>query len=467
MEPTADRRILGQLRSKELLRKILHLGVGVFAPLLVEIGSLGTIGLAASLLLFNLFVFPLLGSQRLWRSAEAALGRSDGILFYPLALLAVALLFHQHLDVVAATWAVLAFGDGSATLAGRAFGGSALPWNSHKTWSGSLAYATCGGLAAGMVLVWTRWRQGEWPASESLSSVPPSALLFFLGVGFGVTLISAFLESQPQGLDDNLLVPPLTALLFWASLHIEPHLTSAKIGGFLPALAIGLGANLTLAWAAWRARSIDRSGAFAGVVLGTVIWTALGPEGFLLLGTFFVLGSGATRLGHRRKTRLQIAQAQGGRRSARNALANAGVAALAAFFAAATPLTELFTAAFAGALATAAGDTLSSELGPLGQATPRRITDFRPVAVGSDGGITIHGTLAGLLGSFFLVSVGAVLGLYPLGWIPALTLAGLGGNLMDSLLGATLESRRDLDNEGVNFLATLTGALLAGGWLVS
>jgi uncharacterized protein (TIGR00297 family) len=446
--------LLGELSAAEILRKVLHLGVGVLAFALVFLGPRGSVLLALGLLLFNVVVFPRLGSHKLWRREELERGGSHGIPFYPLALVLVALLCWNHSEVLAAVWGVLAFGDGMATLVGRALGGPALPWNARKTYLGSLAYILCGGFAAWVLLAWTLHHQGH-----------ALHLPFLLVVAVLGASISSFLESQPQGLDDNLLVPPLTALVFWALLLSEGFWSGGESSVLLRQAGIGLGANLLLAFLAWRVRSLDFSGALVGGLLGTVIWATLGWRGFLVMGAFFVLGSAATRIGAERKAQGKLAQEAAGQRSAKNALANAGVATAAAVFALTTPLSGVFTVAFAGAFAAAASDTVSSEIGQLSRGCPRLVTTLQAVPPGTDGAVSLLGTVAGLVASVGIAVLGWLLGLYPFGAMPIVALAGVCGNLVDSLLGATLERRGLLDNEGVNFLTTLAGALVAGWWL--
>src|SRR4051812_16752992 len=90
--------------------------------------------LASSALLFNVLLLPMVGGRRLYRAVDEARGFPLGILLYPLAVLLLILIFPTRLDIVAAAWAVLAFGDGAATLLGR---GRALPWNREKSVRGT------------------------------------------------------------------------------------------------------------------------------------------------------------------------------------------------------------------------------------------------------------------------------------------------------------------------------------------
>ncbi len=152
----------------------------------------------------------------------------------------------------------------------------------------------------------------------------------------------------------------------------------------------------------------------------------------LLLLAFFVSGSLLTK--------------GGGARTARQVLANGGMAAVAA-------LAGSWTA-FAGALAAATSDTWASEIGRHSRSLPRLITNGTRVPAGTDGGITVLGTAGGLAGA-------ALMGV--LSGRPALVgLAGFTGMLVDSLLGATIQGKlRWMDNDAVNLAATLSGAAVA------
>jgi uncharacterized protein (TIGR00297 family) len=199
----------------------------------------------------------------------------------------------------------------------------------------------------------------------------------------------------------------------------------------------------------------------AGFVLGTLLWAFGGWRAYLLLIAFFVLGSGATRLGYRRKAEASLAQEEGGRRAARHALANTGVAVAAGVFALTTPYGLLFAVALAGALATAAADTVSSEVGQLWGRRTFLITTLRPVPRGTQGAVSLEGTVAGVAASAILGGLGAWLGLFPPAGIARVVVAAFAGTTLESVLGATVERRGLLDNEAMNFLNTLVGAVLA------
>lgn len=192
-----------------------------------------------------------------------------------------------------------------------------------------------------------------------------------------------------------------------------------------------------------------------GFVVGVVTYTCLGPRGFAVLALFVVGGSALTRLGYRSKQSRGVAQSCGGRRGARNALANCGVALLCALLAAILP-SEIFAAAFVASLGAAFADTAESEVGQIARRTPRLVTNLRKVPPGTDGAVSMPGTLAGLAAAGITVLLGLALGLVggP-GAALLVTCAAFLGTVADSLLGA-LAPRAG--NELTNVLCTLVAA---------
>ena len=200
---------------------------------------------------------------------------------------------------------------------------------------------------------------------------------------------------------------------------------------------------------------VSRGGALGGFVVGGVIYACLGPQGFAVLALFVVVGSVLTRLGYREKQRRGIAQSREGRRGARNALANCGVAVLCALLAVSFP-SAAFTAAFVASLGAAFADTAESEIGQLSRRAPRLITNLRRVAPGTDGAISAAGTLAGLAAAGIIALLGSALGLVgSLGTTLLVAGAAFLGTVTDSLLGA-LAPR--IGNELTNVLCTLVAA---------
>ena len=200
-----------------------------------------------------------------------------------------------------------------------------------------------------------------------------------------------------------------------------------------------------------------------------------------MLFAFFIPSTLLSRLGASRKRALTGERS--GARSAWQVLANGGVAALCvlAGLHSAAPL----AAAFAGAFAAASADTWGTEIGMLSRRPPVSIVTLRPLAPGRSGGITLLGLAASCGGALCVEVFAALTGIAPLA---SVAIGGIAGALVDSVLGASLQAlrwcpacececetlrhecgtqtiparrRRWLENDGVNFAATLCGALVA------
>ena len=225
-----------------------------------------------------------------------------------------------------------------------------------------------------------------------------------------------------------------------------------------PDLAVAAVVTAAFAILAYALGMISRSGALGGFVLGTVVYACLGPSGFAVLALFVVGGSLLTRIGYGRKRRAGTAEAAGGRRGARNALANCGVAAVCALLYALVS-SEALAAAFVASLGAAFADTAESEIGQIYGRAPRLITTLRKVPPGTDGAVSAPGTLAGLAASGLTATLGLAVGLVASpGAAAIVALAAFLGTVADSLTGA-LAPR--LGNELTNVLCTLVAAVVA------
>ena len=212
-----------------------------------------------------------------------------------------------------------------------------------------------------------------------------------------------------------------------------------------------------------RAGKLTTAAAATGGVLGLLIYLGSGFGGLALLALFFGMGTAASGWRVADKRRLGLAEENRGRRTAGQVVANAGVAALLGLWAWQLPQhAPLAGLMLAGSFAAATADTLASELGNVYGRRYFNILTFRPDTRGLNGVVSLEGTALGLAGTA-LLALAYCLGA---GWGPAfgwLLVAGTAGNLLDSVLGATVERRGWLGNNAVNFLNTLTGALVAGG----
>src|SRR5271157_5528754 len=239
---------------------------------------------------------------------------------------------------------------------------------------------------------------------------------------------------------------------------LTPFLTHAWASSPLR-LAIAAGVTLGFALLARGLRGVNRSGAPAGGLACFLLFAGAGPVAFATLAALFVMTWVSTRLGYRRKLALGVAERQEGR-TAWQVLANLAVAALGSVVSAATG-NRIWLVATLAALTEAATDTVASEIGQYSRANARMITNWQRVPAGTDGGITIPGSIAGLAAGMVIAGVASLGGKLPPAqfWIPVG--AGFVGMLIDSVLGATLQRRGWIDNQTVNLFATLAAAALA------
>lgn len=243
--------------------------------------------------------------------------------------------------------------------------------------------------------------------------------------------------------------------------HEQSGLESESIEP-LSAILLALLANAALGSLAYAAKGVDRSGLAVGVAVGTAVLVGLGWRGYLLLVLFFVLGTATTHLGYGVKAARRLAQPRGGRRGAPNVLGKGFVPAAAAILAGGGGGTAGLVAAYAAALAAGAADTVASEVGQVWGRRTVLLTSLRRVAPGTDGGVSLEGSAAGTLAALAMGVTGAALDLYGAAGAAIVTLAGMLGTAFDSVLGATLQRRGLLTNEGANLLASLFAALAAG-----
>jgi uncharacterized protein (TIGR00297 family) len=222
-------------------------------------------------------------------------------------------------------------------------------------------------------------------------------------------------------------------------------------------LLVALLVTASFAALAYALGMVSRGGALGGLVVGTTIYASLGPQGFAILALFVVGGSLLTRLGYRSKQRAGTAQELGGRRGAKNAFANCAVAVLCAALASLTGAPS-FNASFAASLGAAFADTAESEVGQIYGRTPRLITTLRKVPPGTDGAVSLSGTLAGIAAATVTAALCLALGLLgDPGTMLLVALAAFLGTVADSLIGASYPR---IGNEATNLFCTLVAAVL-------
>jgi uncharacterized protein (TIGR00297 family) len=252
----------------------------------------------------------------------------------------------------------------------------------------------------------------------------------------------------------------LLSWIFSGLLVVLLLITVVSHPGLHGQLAIGAVLTFAFALAAWRIRGVTLDGAASGFLVTLMFFVAGGAPMFGAVLLVFLLTYTATKMGRARKVGLHIAERPAGRNAAQ-ILANLGCAALAAALAQLTPWRVPFMTASIAALAEAACDTVSSEAGKALAPTARLITSWELVSAGTDGAVSVTGTLLGTVAAILVAVEALATGLLPPSRAIVAAIAGVAGMFTDSALGATMERRGWLTNDGVNFLSTCISAVIA------
>ncbi|MEH2277939.1 MAG: TIGR00297 family protein [Nostoc sp.] len=265
---------------------------------------------------------------------------------------------------------------------------------------------------------------------------------------------------------------------------------------------VAVGLNTILLGLAWIApkKLLTPAGLFHAWFLAILIWVTLGWQGYAVVMFYFLVGSGVTRIGMAQKEAEGIAEKRSGARGPENVWGSALTGALCALGVGiinsgfivpsaqflvpntstpaplseaemlSTSLQSLLLLGYVASFSTKLADTTASEVGKAYGKSTFLITTFQPVPRGTEGAVSLEGTLAGIVASVAIAFVGWGVGLIDLLGVAWCVLAAFIATNLESVIGATLQSKYTwLTNEVVNIFNTLIGAiaavLLAWTWI--
>jgi uncharacterized protein (TIGR00297 family) len=277
--------------------------------------------------------------------------------------------------------------------------------------------------------------------------------LEILTIIFGI-IAAVLLKVILLKFEDSLMIEGLgIAMTMWL---IQELNYQANLQLIVAAVIVGF----TFGYFAFRARTADLTGLFSAALVGIILLVFADARWFIIMLAFFILGSAATKYKFEYKKRIGVEQGQSGARGYRNVFANGIVAAAAAVLFGVFQQ-PVFIVMYVGCVATAAADTLASEIGVTG-GIPYLITTLKKVPIGTNGGITLTGETVALIGGLVISLVAFFLKvLVTPEMVVVCTIAGFIGTNIDSLVGATLENRGFLGNAGTNLIATIGGGVFA------
>ncbi|MFH7241477.1 MAG: TIGR00297 family protein [Spirulina sp.] len=245
---------------------------------------------------------------------------------------------------------------------------------------------------------------------------------------------------------------------------------------------VGLVLNTALLGLAWwlPKKLLTPAGYLHAWGLGVLVWGGLGWRGYAVVMVYFLVGSAVTRIGMERKLAAGIAEGRSGVRGPENVWGSALVGALCALAVAGLslgfpagepqPWPQLLALAYVSSFSTKLSDTTASEVGKAYGKRTFLITTLQPVAPGTEGAVSLEGTLAGVVGSLIMAVTGWGVGLIPAWGLGVCLIAAFIATNLESVVGATLQPQIPwLTNEWVNVINTAIGAtlaiLLGYGWL--
>jgi uncharacterized protein (TIGR00297 family) len=234
---------------------------------------------------------------------------------------------------------------------------------------------------------------------------------------------------------------------------------------------VAFGLNTILLIIGWIAptKLLTPAGLFHGWLLGILIWGSLGWQGYIVVLFYFLVGSAVTRVGLAQKEAEGIAEKRSGARGPENVWGSALTGALCALGTLIVPvliesqlITTLLLLGYVASFSTKLADTCASEVGKAYGKRTFLITTLQPVPRGTEGAVSLEGTLAGVIASALIALIGWAVGLINLLGVAFCILAAFIATNIESVIGATLQSKISwMTNEVVNTINTLIGAIAA------
>ncbi|KAI5332910.1 hypothetical protein L3X38_023039 [Prunus dulcis] len=210
------------------------------------------------------------------------------------------------------------------------------------------------------------------------------------------------------------------------------------------------------------------SGIAAAFLLGTLTWRAFGSSGFLLVATYFVIGTAVTKVRMAQKEAEGVAEKRKGRRGPGSVIGSSAAGCICAFLAifgaGGIGYSRLWQLGFVASFCTKLSDTVSSEIGKAYGKTTYLVTTLKVVPRGTEGAVSVEGTFAGLLAAILLAFVGGLMGEITAPEAIICVIASQIANFGESIIGAALQDKegfRWLNNDAVNVINISMGSILA------
>ncbi len=409
----------------EITRKIIHIVVGivVFPAPIIFSSSAPVILIALFFIAVNFLSLRL----KIFKGMDLVARQTYGTVYYPLAFLILVIAFWEKFPaLISIPMLILALGDAFASIVGESVK-RPLIYNltgDKKSLQGSVGMFVISFLVVFLSLVFTRNSELWWGKVLNLSIVE----IFF------VSFLTALFASVVEGLGsyglDNLLIPFASAFMLHCLIIAE------QLNQFLLAFLLAF----LIALISYRFKFLSLSGTIGTFTLAIIIFGVGGWKWTVPILTFFVLSSIISKIGKERKKKFDLIFEKSSTRDIFQVFSNGGVAGIVAvvyhFY-----QNEILYYVYLASVSAAMFDTWATEIGTLFLSKPRLITTFKPVEPGTSGGVSIKGTIGGIIGSFLVFSSATFWIEWDFVKVIIVMVAGFIGGFIDSLLGATVQAQ--------------------------
>ncbi len=454
----------------EVTRKFVHISVGIlifFAPMLFQSA------LIPLLLAFVAIVSMVVAVETgLLVGIHGTSRVSYGTIFYPFSFFILIVFFWNRFpSIISLSMLGLAVGDAAAAIVGESLRDphEYRLTRDKKSVEGSVTMflTTFVSLFAGML-----WLELPWTYSRGFLAVTA------LTAASGATAWEAI---SSKGLD-NFTVPMSVALILYIFLVPTPMQDVTQF-------QVGLILSVAIALASYSVHFLSASGSVATFLLASTMFGLGGWKWTVPILTFFVLASLLSKAGKQRKNHIEHLFEKGSTRDWGQVAANGGLSGFLVIGQYIFPQFNFYPI-YLGTLAAVTADTWGTEIGIFFQGKTISISRFTVVEPGSNGGVSMAGFMGGAVGALATV-LSALPWITVLHVLPVAVIAGLGGSLMDSFLGGTIQAQfrcpvcgkmterskhcstptvfitgiRWVNNDTVNWMCAITGACLV--WIIS
>ncbi len=414
-------------------RKIVHILVGIFVFFVPILFISPVPGLLMSVLFICMNYFSV--RFRLFKGMDDTTRQTYGTVYFPLAFFILILFFWNSYPVIISTSIlILGLADAAASFVGervrnpRFFTFTA----DRKSLQGSSAMFIVAFIVTAGCLLWYPF---SMPSEALLAG---SSVAFILALSFVVASVATVVEALSVRGFDNLFIPLSASIILYVGLEGAGSIEIQLFVGFVFAALISI--------ASLRVGFLSPNGAAATFLMAVIIFGIGGWKWTIPMLTFFMLSSIISRMKSKRKEAAELVFEKSHRRDMWQVAANGGLASVFVLLEFIMPH-PVWYFAYLGAVAAATADTWGTEFGVSFSSGARSIITFRKVPLGTSGGVSITGTVAGLAGGAIIALSGytwyhQTIEIIPSSFILVGLIAGSGvaGSLFDSYLGAMYQA---------------------------